>query len=94
MLLKNCYLEMPGGLASVPKKPAEKEAVYPQSNLFGQIPAYGFYIRHADGVVLEHVKVGRYQPDVRPWLVSDDAKVQTIACRDLQQIKLTQPPVK
>ena len=94
VLLKNCYLEMPGGLASIPKKPAEKEAAYPQSNLFGQIPAYGFYVRHADGVVLDHVKVGRYQPDVRPWLVSDDAKVQTIACRDLQQIKPAQPLVK
>jgi len=93
VLLKNCYIEMPGGVATLPKKPAEKEKAYPQSNLFGIVPAYGFYVRHADGVVFDHVNVGRYQPDVRPCFATDDASLQTIGCQDLKQIRPGKPPV-
>lgn len=92
VLLKNCYIEMPGGIASIPKAPPEKESVYPQSNIFGNTPAYGIYVRHANGVVLDHVMIGFYKPDARPWLASDDATVKTIACRDLTKIAPTKAP--
>ena len=85
--LKNCYIEMPGGLAKIPPPPPEKADKYPQSNLLGNVPAYGLYVRHAEDIVLENVYFGRYAPDARPWLKADDAKVQTVACRDLQLIK-------
>jgi len=88
--LKNCYIEMPGGLTKSPHAPSEKEKVYPQCNLFGAVPAFGIYVRHAADVVLENVYFGRYAPDARPWLKADDAKVQTVACHDLILIK----PVK
>jgi len=84
--LKNCYLEMPGGLAKIPRPPPEREALYPQSTMFGNVPAYGLYVRHAAGVVLENVCFGRYQPDARPWLAADDANVRQIVCRDWTQI--------
>jgi len=85
--LKNCYIEMPGGVKKIPSAPAEKEKEYPQSTMFGIVPAYGLYVRHAEDVVLDHVYFGRYQPDARPWLKADDAKVQTVACHDLKLIK-------
>lgn len=85
--LTNCYIEMPGGLAKIPHKPSEREDIYPQSTMFGNTPAYGLYVRHADDVVFDHVYFGRYQPDARPWLQADDAKVITHVCRDLQLIK-------
>jgi polygalacturonase len=85
--LKNCYIEMPGGVEKIPPAPAEREKDYPQSTMFGNVPAYGLYVRHAEDVVLDQVGFGRYQPDARPWLKADDAKVKPTACRDLEQIK-------
>ena len=84
--LKNCYIEMPGGLAKIPPAPKEYEDKYPQSTMFGILPAYGLYVRHAEDVVLEQVYFGRYQPDVRPWLQVGDANVKQMVCRDLKQI--------
>jgi len=88
--LKNLYIEMPGGLANVPGAPPEKATVYPQSNLFGNTPAYGFFVRHAENVTFENVTIGCVKPDARPWLASSDAAVQTVECKDLKQIQ----PVK
>ena len=90
--LKNCYFEMPGGLAKLPPTPPEKEKDYPQSNMFGAVPAFGFYVRHAENVVLEQVYVGRYALDARPWLKAEDADVITTGCRDLEVINLAKRP--
>jgi hypothetical protein len=91
ILMRNCYIEMPGGVNNVPPAPSEKESVYPQSNIFGMTPAYGIYVRHAGSVVLDHVSFGYYKADARPWLASGDASVQTLGCRDLKQIKPAKP---
>jgi polygalacturonase len=50
----------------------EVPAVYPEANMFGALPAYGFYVRHADGLTLRNVQVGWEQPDTRSALVFDD----------------------
>lgn len=97
--LKNWYVEMPGGLTNLPALPAEKEAGYPQSNIFGETPAYGLFIRHADGVVLDHVIFGALKPDARPWLANVDASVKTFECKDLGVVSgaaippLPEPPI-
>lgn len=92
--LKDCYFEMPGGVNTVPGQPREREKDYPQSNLFGNTPAYACFIRHANGVVLENVTVGRTQTDARPWLSVNDAEVKTSDCKDLGLIKPTTIPSK
>lgn len=84
--LKDCYIEMPGGINTVPPSPKENDVSYPQSNLFGNTPAYGMYVQHADPVLLENVAFGHTEPDARPWLNSKDANVITQDCRDLGQI--------
>ena len=38
-----------GTLAQAAVSPPEKESNYPEPSMFGDIPAYGFFIRHADG---------------------------------------------
>ena len=85
--VKDCYIEMPGGIQTIPKLPAEKESNYPQSNMFSDTPGYAFFVRHADGVVLENVTVRRMAADVRPWLAQIEAEVKTPGCRDLGQIQ-------
>ena len=97
--LRNCYVEMPGGMTNVPALPAEKDGGYPQSNIFGNTPAYGLFIRHADGVMLDHVIFGALKSDARPWLATQDATVKTVQCKDLGVVtaaaisSLPQPPV-
>ena len=55
-------------LASVP----EKEKAYPEYAMFGLLPAYGFFCRHARGLRLSRVQVSTVQPDARPALVCQD----------------------
>jgi polygalacturonase len=50
----------------------EKEATYPQSYMFGVLPAYGFYVRHARNVTLHNVELALESDDARPAVVCDD----------------------
>lgn len=42
--------------------------------MFGIIPAWGFFIRHASGIELSDVHVGFLKEDRRPAFVLDDVK--------------------
>ena len=53
-------------------KARELEEDYPESTMFGVLPAYGFFCRHVDGLVLRNVGLGCDEPDRRPALVCDD----------------------
>ncbi len=90
--LSDCYFEMPGGSNTIPGDPGEKAGLYPQSNLFGDTPAWGFYLRHAQAVRFDHVSIGRYHPDTRPWLATLDADVKTTGTQDLGEITPTVVP--
>ena len=50
--------------------PAEREALYPEPTMFGELPAYGFFIRHVKGVQMRDVELSYLKPDMRPpfWL--------------------------
>lgn len=52
----------------------EREAMYPEPSLFGVLPSYGFYIRHAAGIRMDGVEVGFMSPDTRPAFVLDDVR--------------------
>jgi len=49
----------------------EREGEYPESSMFGLMPAYGFFIRHAKGIELSNVEVGLLREDGRPAFVLD-----------------------
>ena len=75
VLIKNVEITLPGGgtindaNASIP----EMIDAYPESNMFGKaLPAYGFYVRHANNVKFENVKFNLTGADVRPDYVFDD----------------------
>ena len=52
----------------------EKAAQYPEFSMFGELPAWGFYVRHVDGLTLKNVRVRIRKPDFRPAFVFDDVK--------------------
>jgi hypothetical protein len=73
--LVNNFFRPPGG--NVPREPyavPEREAMYPEPSMFGVLPAYGFWVRHAAGIRLDGVEVGFMQDDTRPAFVLDDVR--------------------
>ena len=52
----------------------ENEKSYPEPSMFGIIPSYGFYIRHANGISFDNVEVSFEKDDARPAFLLDDVK--------------------
>lgn len=50
----------------------EQAGVYPRVDMYGILPAYGLYVRHARDVVLRDVEITMEEADARPALVADD----------------------
>ena len=66
-----------GTRAQAALEPPEREANYPEPSMFGELPAYGFFIRHARGVELSNVEVGFMAEDLRPAFHLEDVKGAT-----------------
>lgn len=56
-------------LTSIP----EQEDRYPEFSMFGELPAWGFYVRHAEGITFENVTLRATTKDFRSAFVCDDA---------------------
>ncbi|NUQ64981.1 MAG: glycoside hydrolase family 28 protein [Pirellulales bacterium] len=72
--LSNLQLTFAGGggpelAASAVPEHAEK---YPESSMFGTLPAYGFYCRHVRGLRMHNVRLQTAEPDGRHAIVYDD----------------------
>jgi polygalacturonase len=52
----------------------ERERDYPEFSMFGELPAWGFYARHAEGIELRGFRVTLKMPDFRPAMVFDDVR--------------------
>ncbi len=50
----------------------ENEAGYPEFSMFGELPAWGFYVRHAKGISFKNIKLNVKTSDFRPAVVFDD----------------------
>jgi polygalacturonase len=82
--LTNVHIVSPGGgnplYAKAGLTPAELDAIpempaaYPEFSQFKELPAWGFYIRHAQGIVFENVTLSAKKADYRPAIVLDDVK--------------------
>ena len=53
-------------------QPPEKESNYPEPSMFGVLPAYGFFIRHAKNVSLNSIDVRYSREESRPAFMLDD----------------------
>lgn len=47
---------------------------YPEYHMFGTLPAYAVYVRHARGLTFEDVTFDTAAPDLRPALVGEDVQ--------------------
>jgi hypothetical protein len=74
--LKNLRMTAHGGGKSewAVRPVPERESEYPDAGRFGDLPAYGLYCRHVDGLVLDGINLAFGDPDARPALVLDDVK--------------------
>ena len=70
-----------GTLAQAALSPPEKETNYPEPSMFGEIPAYGFFIRHVKGIELNNVEVSYAQEELRPCLRSQRRKRRRLLSR-------------
>lgn len=80
--LENIEISYPGrankGLAYRPYHqlflvPQERDA-YPEYSMFGELPAYGLYVRHVNGLSLKNIRLSSREADFRPALILDDVK--------------------
>ncbi len=55
-----------------PYHPPEQEKAYPEPSMFGVLPAWGLYVRHAKDLAFRDVKFSLDQDDTRPVIVLDD----------------------
>lgn len=92
--LKNIEIRYPGGgdpyyakvgLDELDKVP-ELGANYPEFSMFRELPAWGFYLRHAKGITFENITLSCVKKDYRTAVVMDDAHKITIS-----GLKVTEP---
>jgi polygalacturonase len=74
-LVNTFFFRASGGVP--PREPydtPEREKEYPEPSMFGMLPAYGFFIRHAKGIELSDIDVGYIAEDRRPPFVLDSVE--------------------
>ncbi len=79
-MLENIALGFEGGGAKAlcSRTVRERPESYPESSMFGLLPAYGLYCRHVEGLVLRNVRLSTSRPDLRHAVMFDDVKRLTI----------------
>lgn len=90
--LENIEIIYPGrgnnGLAHMPvsrlEDVPEMEAVYPEFSMFGELPSWGLYVRHVEGLSMKNVRISIAAPDYRSAMLFDDVhhlQMETISIR-------------
>lgn len=87
--LKNIQIVYPGSGNPLYAKrgltPAELDGIpemreaYPEFSQFKELPAWGFYVRHAEGITFENVTFTALNKDYRPSVVLDDVRNATFS---------------
>ena len=74
-LVNSFFFHASGGVP--PRKPydtPEREKEYPEPSMFGILPGYGFFIRHAKGIELNDIDISYMKEDRRPAFVLDSVE--------------------
>lgn len=91
ILLSNVRISMEGGIDAAPAaaKVRERPEAYPESTMFGTLPAYGFYCRHVEGLKMENIEVRFEANDARPAVLLDDVRGADLANFSVQACAAT-----
>ncbi|HHT30423.1 glycoside hydrolase family 28 protein [Petrimonas mucosa] len=99
VVLKNIEIVHPGAgnplYAYRGITPAELDSIpdmrdrYPEFSQWKELPAWGFYVRHADGVVFDNVRLVAEKKDYRPSIVIDNVDGATF-----QNVEFVEPDSK
>jgi polygalacturonase len=76
------YYKGGGTIEQAALQPPEKETDYPEPTMFGDTPAYGFFIRHVKGLTMTDVETSYLKDDMRPPFFLND-----VAGADFYRIK-------
>ena len=68
-------------LDSVPENPA----AYPEFSMFRELPAWGIYIRHAEGIRLNNLNLSCTKKDYRTAIVLDDVRNSQFVSTDIKK---------
>jgi len=63
-----------GSAARLDREVPESVPTYPEADMFGDLPCYGLYCRHVNGLTLDRVDLALENPDERPAFVADSVK--------------------
>jgi polygalacturonase len=55
-------------------RPSDRATDYPEPQNHGDMPAYGFFVRHVKNLELSDIQVSTVKPDARPPFVIEEAK--------------------
>lgn len=80
--LENIHISYPGratkGMAYMPLwrkgDVAENIEGYPEFTMFGELPSWGFYLRHVRGITLRNVTLSLADEDFRPAIIDEDVE--------------------
>lgn len=84
--MENIEITYPGratkGMAYIPlsrlNQVPEQIDKYPEFSMFGELPSWGFYIRHVKDITFRNVKLNLSKTDFRPAIILDDVKGEHI----------------
>ncbi|MDB5006411.1 MAG: glycoside hydrolase family 28 protein [Mucilaginibacter sp.] len=68
------YYKGGGTTAQAERTVPEMEKGYPEPGSFGVLPAYGFFIRHVEGLKLDNIELKFLNDEQRPAFIFDDVK--------------------
>jgi len=86
VVLENIQIQYEGGanrdtayfaLKDVMKVP-EKSSDYPEFSMFGELPVWGFYVRHAKDITMKNLTISYTKPDFRTPMIFDDVTNLTL----------------
>lgn len=76
--LRNISIRHAGGQKAVKAPADEKIADYPESTMWGILPAQGFWLNHTKGIRFSNLRVTANVSDGRPVIVSSDSPGLTV----------------
>ena len=72
LTFRRVNLTYPGGVTTIPAEPPEMGTQYPECTDWGNLPAYAYFLRHADNVTFSGCSNGLATADARPSFFTDD----------------------